>query len=75
MMFNQPIEKLPFTISEARQLVSESDIDVQRDIFDIVIDIVDEEAQNNLFYNIELLHWNSSQLEFQFNFSDPLLIS
>ena len=73
---NVEMEVPPFiTFTEHRSLMTVSNLNVNRDLFDIEIDFYGVDAQEKIEYSVSLTNWTGSQIDLFLNFSDPELVS
>lgn len=77
-MFNQEIAVPAFLTSDSpgeRKLLEKEDIDFNRDVMNVELDIFDDVAFENMTYFVELKDWATTHIEVGFNFSNPLMLS
>ena len=70
------MEVPPFiAFTEHRSLVAVSNLNVNRDLFDIEIDFYGADAQEKIEYSASLTNWTASQIDLFLNFSYPEFVS
>ena len=61
--------------TDKRGLIEMSEVDVIRDLFEIEFDFYDLAAEEKIEYSVSLSNWTSDEITFQFNFTNPNLVS
>ena len=59
----------------ARHLFDLQAIDVTQDLFEVELELFDDEARENLTFSLSLEAWNTDSLRLVLNFTNPQLIS